>query len=186
MNYGSDYKNIPVTSVGDGIGIEVLPDLFSYTNKIVNFLLVGNPKTNDFVLVDAGMPNSAEEIISVVESRFGENSSPKAIILTHGHFDHVGSIIELVKRWEVPVYAHPLEIPFLTGQQSYPEPDPTVEGGMVAKMSSIFPNKPIDLGNNVEVLPSDGTVPHMTGFKWIHTPGIHRGIFHYLEKLMAH
>ena len=171
MNYGSDYKNIPVTSVGDGIGIEVLPDLFSYTNKIVNFLLVGNPKTKDFVLVDAGMPNSAEEIISVVESRFGENSSPKAIILTHGHFDHVGSIIELVKRWEVPVYAHPLETPFLTGQQSYPEPDPTVEGGMVAKMSSIFPNNPIDLGNNVEVLPSDGTVPHMTGFKWIHTPG---------------
>ena len=171
MNYGSDYKNIPVTSVGNGIGIEVLPDLFSYTNKIVNFHLVGNPTTKDFVLVDAGMPNSAEEIISVVESRFGENSSPKAIILTHGHFDHVGSIIELVKRWEVLVYAHPLEIPFLTGQQSYPEPDPTVEGGMVAKMSSIFPNMPIDLGNNVEALPFDGTVPHMTGFKWIHTPG---------------
>ena len=80
MNYGSDYKNIPVTSVGDGRGIEVLPDLFSYTVQIVNIQLVGHPKTEDFVLVDTGMPNSAEEIISVVESRFGPTSRPKAII----------------------------------------------------------------------------------------------------------
>lgn len=48
MNYGGDYKNIPVTSVRDGIGIEVLPDLFSYTVQIVNIHLVGNPKTKDF------------------------------------------------------------------------------------------------------------------------------------------
>lgn len=64
-----------------------------------------------------------------------------------------------------------MEIPFLTGQQSYPEPDPTVEGGMVAKMSPLFPNEPIDLGNNVKALPTDGTVPHMPEFRWIHTPG---------------
>jgi glyoxylase-like metal-dependent hydrolase (beta-lactamase superfamily II) len=171
MNYGSDYKYIPATSIGSGVGMEVLPDLFNYTVQIVNIHLVGNPETKDFVLVDAGMPESAEEIISVTEERFGANSRPKAIFLTHGHFDHVGAIIELVKHWEVPVYAHELEIPFLTGQMSYPEPDPTVEGGMVAKMSPLFPNEPIDLGNNVEMLPSDGTIPHMPEFKWIHTPG---------------
>ncbi|OCA92922.1 MBL fold metallo-hydrolase [Pseudobacillus wudalianchiensis] len=171
MNYGSDYKFIPATSIGSGIGIAVLPDLFCHTVQIVNFCLVGNPNTADFVLVDAGMPESANEIMSVTEERFGANSRPKAIILTHGHFDHVGGLIELVKHWNVPVYAHQMEMPFLTGQKSYPEPDPTVEGGMVAKMSPAFPNEPIDLGNNVQVLPSDGTVPHMPGFKWIHTPG---------------
>ncbi|WP_409276070.1 MBL fold metallo-hydrolase [Neobacillus sp. SCS-31] len=171
MNYGSDYKFIPATSIGSGMGIQILPDLFCYTIQIVNILLVGNPETGDFVLVDAGMPESAAEIISVVEERFGRNSRPKAIILTHGHFDHVGGIIELVNQWDVPVYAHQLEMPFLTGQKSYPDPDPTVEGGMVAKMSPLFPNEPIDLGNNVETLPADGTVPHMPGFKWIHTPG---------------
>lgn len=171
MNYGSDYKNIPITSVADSKGMEILPDLFSYTVKIVNICLVGNPTSKDFVLVDTGMPNSAEEIMSVVESRFGPNSRPKAIILTHGHFDHVGSVIELVEEWKVPVYAHQLEIPFLTGQQSYPAPDPTVEGGMVAKMSSLFPIEPINLGDHVEALPPDRTVPHMKGFKWIHTPG---------------
>ncbi|MGW5955880.1 MBL fold metallo-hydrolase [Bacillus mycoides] len=171
MNYGSDYKFIPATSIGSSHGIEVLPDLFCYTIQIVNICFVGNPETNDFVLVDAGMPKCANEIISVTEKRFGTNSRPKAIILTHGHFDHVGGLIELIKYWDVPVYAHQMEMPFLTGQQSYPEPDPTVEGGMVAKMSPLFPHEPIDLGNNVKALPTDGTVPDMPEFEWIHTPG---------------
>lgn len=171
MNYGSDYKYIPTTSIQSGMGLEVLPDLYCHTVQIVNICLVGNSRSEGFVLVDAGMPHSADEIISTTEERFGENSRPEAIILTHGHFDHVGAIIELVEHWQVPVYAHELEMPFLTGQKAYPEPDPTVEGGMVSKMSPIFPNEPIDLGNHIETLPSDGSVPHMPEFKWIHTPG---------------
>lgn len=171
MKYGSDYKPVPATSIKSGQSIEVLPDLFCHTIQIVNICLAGNPETKEFVLIDAGMPGSANEIVSVSEKYFGANSRPKAIILTHGHFDHVGAIIELVKHWEVPVYAHELEIPFLTGQTSYSKPDPTVEGGMVAKMSSLFPNEPIDLGSNVRKLPMDGTVPHLPDFRWIHTPG---------------
>lgn len=171
MNYGSDYKFIPATSVGSGVGIQVLPDLYCHTVQIVNIHLVGNPESKEFVLIDAGMPESAQEIISVIEEKFGEGSRPKAIILTHGHFDHVGAIIELVDKWKVPVYAHKMEIPYLTGKMSYPEPDPSVEGGMVAKMSPLFPNEPINLGSHVEALPDDGTVPHLPDFKWIHTPG---------------
>lgn len=171
LNYGSDYKFIPATSIGSGVSIQVLPDLLCHTVQIVNIYLVGNPQTNDFVLIDAGMPHSANEIIDVTEKHFGANSRPKAIILTHGHFDHVGAIVELIKHWEMPVYAHELEIPFLTGQTRYPEPDPTVEGGMVAKMSPMFPNEPINIGRHIEKLPSDGSVPSMPGFRWIHTPG---------------
>lgn len=171
MYYGSDYKFIPATSIGSGIGIQVLPDIYSHTIQIVNMMLVGDPNGDDFVLVDAGMPGSAEEIVAVVEERFGEGSRPNAIILTHGHFDHVGAIIELVEKWNVPVYAHELEMPFLTGQKSYPEPDATVEGGMISKMSPMFPNEPIDLGSHVKPLPTDGSVPFMSDFKWIHTPG---------------
>lgn len=171
ISYGADYKYIPATSVGSGIGMEVLPDIYYHTIQIVNICLVGKTNSNEFVLVDAGMPHSAEEIIAVVEERFGKNKQPKAIILTHGHFDHVGSIIELVNKWGIPVYAHELELPFLTGKESYPKPDPTVEGGSIAKMSFIFPVAPINLGDHVEALPLDGTVPFMPGFQWIHTPG---------------
>lgn len=171
LNYGDDYKFIPATSVGSGVGIDILPDLYQYTIQIVNIVLYGEPQMKDFVLIDAGMPKSADEIISVVEERYGSKSRPKAIILTHGHFDHVGGIIELIERWGVPVYAHTLEIPFLSGKQNYPEPDPTVNNGLVAKMSRIFPNEAINLGGNLKVLPSDGSVPFMAGFRWIHTPG---------------
>lgn len=69
------------------------------------------------------------------------------------------------------VYAHPLELPFLTGEQSYPEPDGTVEGGLLAKISPLFPNDPIDLGEHVHALPTDGSVPGLKDWRWLHTPG---------------
>lgn len=171
MNYGDDYKFIPATSVQSGVSQQVLPDLYAHTSQIANIVFYSIPGSNDFVLIDAGMPKSAEEIISVAEKRFGENAKAKAIILTHGHFDHVGAIIELVEHWQVPVFAHKLELPYLTGLENYPEPDPTVDSGLVAKMSPMFPNEAIDLGESVQELPPDGTVPFMEGFKWIHTPG---------------
>ncbi|AWE08534.1 MBL fold metallo-hydrolase [Lysinibacillus sp. 2017] len=171
MRYGSDFKYIPATSIQSGEGMEVLPDLYMHTIQIVNFVLYGEPQKGEFVLVDAGMPHSANEIISVAEKRFGSNCRPKAIILTHGHFDHVGAIIELIEHWKVPVYAHSLELPYLTGRQDYPEPDATVNGGFIAKMSPFFPNEAINLGAHVKQLPFNGEIPYMDGFHWIHTPG---------------
>lgn len=171
MNYGSDYKYIPTTSVNSGLGIEVLPDIYCQTIQIVNVVYVGEETADDFVLIDAGMPYSADKIIEMTEERFGEGKKPNAIILTHGHFDHVGGLIELIEQWDIPVYAHELEFPYLTGEKDYPEPDSTVEGGLVAKMSPLFPNESIDLGDYLKPLPDDGTVPHLPEFRWLHTPG---------------
>ncbi|WP_425412241.1 MBL fold metallo-hydrolase [Melghirimyces thermohalophilus] len=163
-----EHPYMPMTSVRSGVGEDVLFDLYCYTDQIVNVCFVG---TDEWVLVDTGMPKTANRIVNAVEERFGENSKPKAIVLTHGHFDHVGAVIDLVRKWQIPVYAHPAELPFLTGESKYPEPDGSVEGGLVAKMSPIFPNEPVDLGNNVEALPDDGSVPGLLGWRWIHTPG---------------
>ncbi|MFN7252687.1 MAG: MBL fold metallo-hydrolase [Anaerobacillus sp.] len=169
MEYGKDYKFIPATSIGSGVTHVVASDIISHTLQIVNICIVGS--AHEWVLVDAGMPNSAEEIIAVTEERFGKGSCPKAIVLTHGHFDHVGAIIELIEHWNAPVYAHELEIRYLTGKLDYPKPDPSVEGGLVAKISAMFPNKAINIGQHVQQLPNDGTVPGMPHWKWLHTPG---------------
>lgn len=165
-------KFIPVTSVTTGMGQAVASDIYCLPIQIVNVCFVGNPgRTDEWVLIDAGMPQSADDILSAAEERFGSISHPKAIILTHGHFDHVGALGELVERWDVPVFAHELEMPYLTGESNYPEPDPTAEGGLVVKMSPMFPNEGIDLGDRVRKLPADGSVPEMPGWRWIHTPG---------------
>ncbi|MFC4104038.1 MBL fold metallo-hydrolase [Paenibacillus xanthanilyticus] len=171
MSYGEDYGFIPATSVRSGEGVEVAEDLYCHSVQIVNIAFIGKPDQDEYVLVDAGMPHSANAIIEAAEGRFGAGKRPSAILLTHGHFDHVGAIIELIEHWQIPVYAHKLELPYLTGVKSYPEPDPGVEGGMVAKLSGFFPNEPIDLGQHVQPLPDDGTVPFLPDFRWIATPG---------------
>lgn len=58
-----------------------------------------------------------------------------------------------------------------TGKKDYPLADRTVGGGMVAKMSPTFPHTSIDVGYRAIALPSDGSVPGMKGWKWVHTPG---------------
>jgi glyoxylase-like metal-dependent hydrolase (beta-lactamase superfamily II) len=161
-----------MTSVTSGQGFEVTPDLYCYTVQIVNVVFFGFAgEGNDWVLIDAGMPKSGATIKEEAEKRFGKNNPPKAIILTHGHFDHIGGLVDLLEVWDVPVYAHALEIPYITGQKNYPEPDTTVEGGMVAKLSFLFPHESIDIGSKAHALPDDHTIPFMPNWKWIHTPG---------------
>jgi glyoxylase-like metal-dependent hydrolase (beta-lactamase superfamily II) len=91
--------------------------------------------------------------------------------LTHGHFDHVGSVAELLEDWKIPVYAHEQELPYLTGKKDYPPGDPNVDSGLVAKLSPMFPNHGIDISAHLQALPEDGTIPHLPNWKWIHTPG---------------
>jgi glyoxylase-like metal-dependent hydrolase (beta-lactamase superfamily II) len=121
--------------------------------------------------VDAGLAVGAAQILSAAAARFGETSRPSAIVLTHGHFDHVGALDALLRVWDVPVYAHPLELPFLTGLADYPSPDPAVGGRLVGRLSPLVPERGIDLEDRVRVLPSNGDVPGMPGWRWIHTPG---------------
>ena len=163
---------LPMFSLTSGTGIEVIPGIYCYTNQIVNVTCVEHvDDPSDWVLIDTGMPESTEKILTMTESRYGKGSKPKAIILTHGHFDHVGAVVDLVKKWDVNVYAHEKELPFLTGKMAYPKPDGTVEGGLVAKMSPMFPVEPVDLGDHIKSLPADGSIPHMDGWRWVHTPG---------------
>lgn len=152
---------------------EVLPDILVLEFRVVTACLVGKPegKNSKWVLVDTGLENSGQFILESVKARFGEDCPPQAIILTHGHFDHVGSVKELAEHWNVPIYAQALELPYLTGQKDYPLGDPTVGGGLVAEMSLTFPHTRIDLGHHIVALPDSGEVPGMPGWQWIHTPG---------------
>ncbi|PKR77360.1 MBL fold metallo-hydrolase [Halalkalibacillus sediminis] len=162
---------LPLSSLQNGFGEEVTKELFQYVNKIVNVFFYGEENSDRWVLIDAGMPHAKEDIMKVAKERFKKDSEPAAIILTHGHFDHVGALKPLLEEWQVPVYAHELELPYLTGQKDYPKGNPDAGGGLVSAISPMFPNHGIDLSKYVRMLPSTGEVPEMPGWKWFHTPG---------------
>lgn len=152
---------------------EVRPDLAYRRLGLVNVVFAGPPAAGDrgWVLIDAGLPRTAGLIRSAAEARFGEGARPAAIVMTHGHFDHVGALEQLSEAWDVPVYAHGLEKPYLDGRAAYPPGDPSVGGGLMAALARFYPTRPVDVGARLSNLPDDGSIPGMPGWRWIHTPG---------------
>lgn len=148
----------------------VAPGIWGMKDIFVNVYMVLNPFDGNWVLVDAGLKWSVKKIKKMAHHLFGD-SIPSAIILTHGHFDHVGSLENLIEEWKVPVYAHYLEIPYLTGKSSYPPPDPSVGGGLMSLMAWAYPTSPINVWNHINVLPENGGVPGLPEWKFLHTPG---------------
>ncbi len=168
---------------------EVAPRLTCLRLGIVNVMLMGSPGAGDrkWVLVDAGVTGYRGMIEKAAAARFGDGARPAAIIMTHGHFDHVGALEELASAWDTPVYAHPAEHPFLNGSESYPPPHPLAGGGLMTLLSPLFPRRPVDVGSRLAPLPTDGSVPFLDGWAWIATPGHTRGhvsFWHEAERIL--
>ena len=133
----------------------------------VNVYLVDGPQADGWALVDTGLPWHFSRIVSAAERRYGKGNGPQAIWLTHGHFDHVGSARALAAYWNVPVYAHPDELPYLTGQCNYPPSDPSACGGWLSLAARVARTQGTDLRPFVSALPE--TLPW--GWSAVPLPG---------------
>lgn len=71
-----------------------------------NCYLVEDPKTNAVAIVDPG--SEPERIVEAVEQSGGR---VEAIWVTHAHVDHIGAIAPLKRKYNVPVWLHPLDEP---------------------------------------------------------------------------
>ena len=66
-----------------------------------NCYVAGNQDTKECFIVDPAV--FSEDVMEYIEK---EGLTLKAVLLTHGHGDHIGGIEELVKRYGILVYAH--------------------------------------------------------------------------------
>ena len=131
-----DEQVVPIDEIAPGVrGLRII---------FVNIFAITHPD-GSWTLLDAGLPRSETVIRRWAEKHF--STAPNAIVLTHGHFDHVSAAGELAREWNVPIYAHRLEFPYLTGKQEYPPPNVGAGGGLMSLLSPLYPRGPVNLGD---------------------------------------
>lgn len=126
-----------------------------------------------WTLIDSGPPFSEHVIRNWAEDHF--DGPPNAILLTHGHFDHASCAGELAAHWNVPVYAHSEERPYLNGEWEYPAPNFAAGGGLISLLSPVLPRGPMNIGDRLHDLPNgkqrQTAIAEMPGWLIVHTPG---------------
>ncbi len=117
----------------------------------------------DCVLID---PGDSPERLSMECEKLG--LTPKAILLTHGHFDHIMGAEALRQKYQIPVYAGACE------QEVLESPE---------KMLSFMAGKIVSV--KVDHWLSDGEELELCGMKWktLFTPGHTVGsVCYYIEE----
>jgi glyoxylase-like metal-dependent hydrolase (beta-lactamase superfamily II) len=148
---------------------EIARGVFRLPVSITNVYFVGE-RSGPWVLVDTGIAGRAWQIRQAAESLYGWDTRPEAILLTHGHADHSGSALDLAQLWDVEIFAHRLEMPYITGKSAYPPLDPTV-GGFLAMLGRFVSPAVLNLGDSVRPLESGWESFGLDDWEVHHTPG---------------
>ncbi len=115
-----------------------------------NYLAI-NEQTNECVLIDC----SGKEVLLAARQ---EGVRIKAILITHGHADHIEAVDEVAKECKCPIYIHAQDKDFLKTPRY--------------NLSPFIFGVPLTIDSGVELL-QDGAVVEAAGlsFEAIHTPG---------------
>lgn len=69
-----------------------------------NCYIVVNDETNEGIIIDPGA--DSEKILDYIESK---NIKPVVILITHGHFDHVGAVVDIMDKYGIEFYINELD-----------------------------------------------------------------------------
>jgi glyoxylase-like metal-dependent hydrolase (beta-lactamase superfamily II) len=130
-----------------------------------------------WTLVDTGWPQHAREVLAAAEGLFGTRAAPSGIVLTHLHPDHSGAAPELVRRWDVPVYLHPDEVPFAGGGYD-PEHAHPLDRWVVGPLLRLLPRQRVERARARSSLETvavaydpNEPLPGLPDWKCVPTPG---------------
>lgn len=70
-------------------------------------------------IVDAGLPTSWQSFEEALRELGRSPQDVKALVLTHGHFDHLGFAERLRREWGVPIYVHENDVPLTRHPRQY-------------------------------------------------------------------
>ncbi|OWO84223.1 hypothetical protein B5C26_04125 [Photorhabdus luminescens] len=122
-----------------------------------NCTLIWNEESKEAAIVDPG--GEAEKLIAEIERR---GLKLTQVLLTHGHFDHVGATVEVAKHFNVPIYGPQQEDAFwIEGLQAQSR----MFG--IEECPSFEPDRWLNEGDELRVGGVDLSVLHCPG----HTPG---------------
>lgn len=128
------------------------------------YLLVS---TEGLTLVDGAVAGEADQIVAQLEEGGHALSDLQAIVLTHCHGDHTGSVAELVRRSGARVLAHRDEVPYV--EQSEPLPYTSLGRKLLSWLyDRIARTEPCTVDRGLQ----DGDVLEaLGGLQVIHAPG---------------
>jgi hydroxyacylglutathione hydrolase len=129
---------------------------------VENSYVVHDPQTLDAVIIDPG--DDPGRIVRTVEQL---GAKPLAVLLTHGHIDHVGAVARILEKFPVPLVCHEADQHWLDGVEA--------QGRMFGLRTSAVP-RPTRYVRDGETL----TFGSLT-FQVLHTPGHSAGGVCYLS-----
>lgn len=135
------------------------------------------------VLVDCGVPGSDTTILSYLRQLGYQPQDVQAIVLTHTHVDHIGSLPALHNATNAPVYVSPEEAPVVEGKAPIPSPSGP-HRPLFALFSQSMRPKPVPVHG---LLHSGDSVPHVRGWHVVGTPGHspgHVSLYHREQQLI--
>lgn len=120
-----------------------------------NCYVVGSENTHEAFIVDAPQ-NCVDPVLEVLEKY---KLTPKAILFTHSHWDHIAGAKELHSRLNIPIWIHKADAPNLLhpGKDKLPLPFSIIG---VEPTTYLEENTPYQIGDfTFEVLHTPGHTP---------------------------